>query len=100
MILGKCLCLNPSKYSISKSDGDLFLRIVRQIVLNSRDEQCNIVDIYSRIEDHHKEENKFLHNHVNKLCDIIENQNSQITEICEKFGIDKCTFTTNMPLTF
>ena len=98
MILDKWLCLNPSEYSISKSDGDLFLRIVRQIVLNSRDEQCNIVDIYSRIEDRHKEQTQFLQNHINKLCDIIENQNSQITEICEKFGIDKSAFTTNMPL--
>ena len=98
LILDKWLSLNPSEYSISKLDGDLFLRIVRQIVLNSRDEQCNIVDIYSRIEDRHKEQTQFLQNHINELCDIIENQNSQINELCEKFGIEKSTFTTNMPV--
>ena len=98
LILDKWLSLNPSEYSISKLDGDLFLCIVRQIVLNSRDEQCNIVDIYSRIEDRHKEQTQFLQNRINELCDIIENQNSQINELCEKFGIEKSTFTTNMPV--
>lgn len=39
------------KYKISKSDTDLFLRIVRNLIMNSREEQGKIVDIYRRIED-------------------------------------------------
>ena len=38
-------------YKIPKSDTDLFLRIIRQLIMNSRDEQGKIVDIYRRIED-------------------------------------------------
>ena len=37
-------------YKITISDTDLFLRIIRQLLMNSRDEQGNIVDIYRRIE--------------------------------------------------
>ena len=90
LILEKWLGLNPEQYSISKTDSDLFLRIVRQILLNSRGEQSKIVDIYSRIENRNNEETTSLRDHVKKLCHIIENQKLQIKSLCDTFGIENC----------
>ena len=50
LILDKWLSLSSDEYSISSDDCDLFLCIVRQIILSSRDEQGELTDIYSRIE--------------------------------------------------
>ena len=89
--------LNTDEYSISKGDSDLFLQIVRQILLNSRDEQCKIVDIYSRIERRNNTENEILRNKITELHEIVERQNLKIKELCETFGVDKTGFSSDIP---
>ena len=87
LILEKWLSLNSEEYTISKKDSDLFLRIVRQILLNSRDEQSKIVDIYSRIEKRNNEENEKLRNEITELRAIVQKQRETIYQICETFEI-------------
>ena len=100
LILDKWLGLNGEEYSISKQDCDLFLRIVRQIILNSRDEQTKIVDIYTRIENRNNEENDKLRNEITELREIVEKQRQKMNEICAAVGIDNSEFTShNIPLT-
>ena len=89
--------MNTDEYSISKGDSDLFLQIVRQILLNSRDEQCKIVDIYSRIERRNNTENEILRNKITELHEIVERQNLKIKELCETFGVDKTGFSSDIP---
>ena len=100
LILDKWLGLNGEEYSISKQDCDLFLRIVRQILLNSREEQSKIVDIYTRIENRNKEENEKLRNEITKLRQIVEEQRQKMNEICSTYGIDNSQFNLhNIPST-
>ena len=88
LILDKWLSLNPEEYVISREDCDLFLRIVRQIILNSRDEQAKIADIYSRIEKRNFKEQNKLYNHISKLNEVIETQQTVIKNLCEQLFID------------
>ena len=55
------------KYKISKSDTDLFLRIVRNLIMNSREEQGKIVDIYRRIEKRSEEAIQQLNQRITYL---------------------------------
>ena len=59
-------------YKITKSDTDLFLRIIRQLIMNSRDEQGKIVDIYRRIEDRSEDIIQHLQQRIFHLESTIE----------------------------
>ena len=50
---------------IKKSDCNLFLCIIRQLLLHSRDERSQIVDIYKHIEER-------LDDHINNLNNRIQ----------------------------
>lgn len=97
LILEKWLSLSSKEYCISSEDCDLFLRIVRQIILNSRDEQGKITDIYSRIEKRNIRETNKLYNHISKLTEIIESQKSFIQSLCNEFGISSCESLHSIP---
>ena len=88
LILDKWLSLSSDEYSISSDDCDLFLRIVRQIILSSRDEQGELTDIYSRIENRNAMETNHLYNHISQLTQIIDTQQSLINDMCNQFGIN------------
>ena len=98
LILEKCLYLNTDKYLISKQDLDLFLRIVRQILLNSQDEQSKLVDVYTQIEKRNNEENDKLRNEITKLRDIVEKQKEKVNEICAASGVDNSESTSDNTL--
>ena len=95
LILDRWLSLNSDQYAISKRDCDLFLRIVRQIIINSRDEQSKIVDIYSRIDNRHIEEITLLKKQVEKLTKIIAKQKEDINELYEEFDMVNCDIDTD-----
>ena len=77
-------CHDSDKFTLNKSDCQLFLRIVRQIIISSRDENSNIVDIYKRIEDRSDKEIKLLKNHIFELQQLINEQKELIQnqQIC------------------
>ena len=88
MILDKWLSLSSDEYSISSDDCDLFLCIVRQIILSSRDEQGELTDIYSRIEKRNEMETNHLYNHISQLTGIIDSQQNLNNDLCNQFGIN------------
>ena len=96
LILDKWLSLNSNEYSISKEDCDLFLRIVRQILLNSRDEQMKIVDIYSRIEKRNLDEILSLRKHIDQLTETINRQKEVIASFCDQFEINELNSVTDI----
>ena len=55
------------------------------------------MEIYSRIEKHSHTELSFLNNHVNALCEIIQQQNDRIKELCDTFSIDHSGFICDVP---
>ena len=68
---------NPN-LRVKKSDCNLFLRIIRQLILHSRDERGRIVDIYQRIEERSDHEINNLNIRIKELEKIISVQNQQI----------------------
>ena len=71
---------------IKKSDCDLFLRIIRQLIMHSRQERGKIVDIYQRIEARSDSHITALNNQIDELKNIVSSQKNEISLIHQKYS--------------
>ena len=67
--------------SIHPSECHLFLCIIRQLIMHSRQERAKIVDIYGRIENSHDRQINELQNHILKLEGIVSSQKNEISSL-------------------
>ena len=66
---------------ISKSDCDLFLRIVYQLLINSRNEAADNVDIYRRIEERNNLQLSLANKRISLLEKELASKNEELNKL-------------------
>ena len=89
-------CHDTEEFVLVKSDCDLFLRIVRQLIMNSREENANIVDIYKRIDNRNHKEVESLLKHISELHQVIIEQKQMFGNEQSKLGSELLTKIDNL----